>query len=100
MKRYQESKRENRFHLEIIKENSTSLEELLKEAFGKNVDNINIEDILKQNEYKIERTQDTAKTIEDFKNYVVLLDNLRIIKENAVSYEMSVKAIRGMLAAA
>ena len=62
--------------------------------------NINIEDILKQNEYKIERTQDTAKTIEDFKNYVVLLDNLRIIKETTVNYEMSVKAIRGMLAAA
>jgi hypothetical protein len=62
--------------------------------------NINIEDILKQNEYKIERTQDTAKTIEDFKNYVVLLDNLRIIKETTVNFDMSMKAVRSMLSAA
>jgi hypothetical protein len=62
--------------------------------------NINIEDILKQNEYKIQRTENTAKTIEDFKNYVVLLDNLKIIKENAVNLDMSLKAVRSMLAAA
>ena len=36
-------------NIEIIKENSTSLEELLKEAFGKNVENINIEDCLNKN---------------------------------------------------
>ena len=62
--------------------------------------NINIEDILKQNEFKIERTKDTAKTIEDFKNYVVLLDNLKIIKETTANFNMSMKAVRGILSAA
>ncbi len=62
--------------------------------------NINIEDILKQNEFKIERTKDTAKTIEDFKNYVVLLDNLKIIKETTANFDMSMKAVRGILSAA
>ena len=62
--------------------------------------NINIEDILKQNEYKIQRTENTAKTIEDFKNYVVLLDNLKIVKETTANFDMSIKAVRNMLAAA
>jgi hypothetical protein len=62
--------------------------------------NINIEDILKQNEFKIERAKDTAKTIEDFKNYVVLLDNLKIVKETTANFDMSMKAVRSMLSAA
>ena len=62
--------------------------------------NINIEDILKQNEFKIEKTKDTAKTIEDFKNYVVLLDNLKIVKETTANFDMSMKAVRSMLSAA
>lgn len=62
--------------------------------------NINIEDILKQNEFKIEKSKDTAKTIEDFKNYVVLLDNLKIIKETTANFDMSMKAVRSMLSAA
>ena len=62
--------------------------------------NINIEDILKNNEYRIQRTENTAKTIEDFKNYVVLLDNLKILKETSANFDMSVKAVRSMLAAA
>ncbi|MBR3627291.1 MAG: hypothetical protein IKN42_00420 [Elusimicrobia bacterium] len=62
--------------------------------------NINIEDILKQNEYKIQRTENTAKTIEDFKNYVVLLDNLKIVKETSANFDMSIKAVRSVLSAA
>ena len=64
--------------------------------------NINIEDILKQNEYKIEKIakEDIPRTIEDFKNYVVLLDNLKIVKETTANFDMSVKAVRSMLAAA
>ena len=62
--------------------------------------NINIEEILKHNEYKIQRVENTAKTIEDFKNYVVLLDNLKIVKESTGSFDMSLKAVRSMLSAA
>ena len=64
--------------------------------------NINIEEILKQNEYKIEKIEkeDIPKTIEDFKNYVVLLDNLKIIKDTTAGLDMSIKAVRSMLSAA
>ena len=64
--------------------------------------NINIEEILKQNEYKIEKIEkeDIPKTIEDFKNYVVLLDNLKIIKDTTVGLDMSIKAVRSILSAA
>ena len=62
--------------------------------------NINIEDILKKNEFRIERTTDTTKTIEDFKNYVVLLDNLKILKETTANFDMSIKAVRDILSAA
>ncbi|MCR4662719.1 MAG: hypothetical protein K5622_02380 [Endomicrobiaceae bacterium] len=62
--------------------------------------NINIEDILKQNEYKIQRTENTAKAIEDFKNYVVLLDNLKVVKEATADFDMSMKAVRSILSAA
>ncbi|MBO7611003.1 MAG: M48 family metalloprotease [Elusimicrobia bacterium] len=64
--------------------------------------NINIEEILKQNEFKINKIkeEDTPKTIEDFKNYVVLLDNLKIVKETNANFDMSMKAVRNMLSAA
>jgi predicted unusual protein kinase regulating ubiquinone biosynthesis (AarF/ABC1/UbiB family) len=67
--------------------------------------NINIGEILKHNEYKIEwikdkGTKDKAKTIEDFKNYVVLFDNLKIVKDTTAGINMSIKAVRSMLSAA
>ena len=62
--------------------------------------NINIEDILKQSEYKIKETQNMAQTIEDFKNYVVLLDNLKVLKDATADFNVSMKAVRSILSAA
>ena len=62
--------------------------------------NVNIEDILKNNEHKIRQTQNAEKTIEEFKNFVILLDNLKIVKEATADFEMSMKAVKDILSAA